>query len=1028
MRVSYTILKLFALIGIIGGIVFLRKTKPTVIASKGLVEQITINPSKAGKKKTPEERSQFHLARVLYEYYLQVNPFTGEIPKDVKELERIEALKASPQNNSNGRTPGAFVYDERGPGNLGGRTRTLVFDRTDPTGNTILAGGVSSGVFRTTDGGASWTKVSPTGELHSVTSIAQDPRPGFEQNWYYVTGENFGNSVSFSGAFFFGQGAWTSSDGGLTWAQIPQTNSVLDLYDSYFDIMAKVAVHPITGDVFFACSGAIRRLDISTSTIVNELLSAGGTGEITDVTISSTGRVYASFAGSSAAAFRGVWTCTDATGTGAGSWSRIGNPGVTNGGAFAPTGRIVMALAPSNENKLYVLYDDGSATGSCASPQVEADLWMWNQAGTNWTDYTNRLPNEAGCLAGNDPFAIQGGYDLCVSVKPDNEDFLVIGGTNAYKKTDINASGRFSRIGGYLSSGTYALYNTGGGDEHHPDVHDLVFNPNSPNVLFSGTDGGIHKTNDITAGTTDWISLNNNYQTYQYYFVALDPADGSDAVLGGAQDNGSVAGGLTFGLGDKTTKIRLLSGDGAACAISRDNACLPLFMSTQNGTLRRRDTGGGGCNTSLVNITPSGSNSDFVTYYKLDMDNNNILYYAGQNRLWRTTNSSGVTTGTWTNMGTISASERIRSFGLTRGTYNAAESYLFIGGDRGRILRLADPANDGNVGNAVDITPAGITTGTFPTIVSAIAVHPTNNDTVLAVYSNYGLTSIWLTYNATTASPVWTNVEQNITSPSVRSAAIVDMGGSPLYLVGTTVGLFSSQDPINNNWVQEGSSNIGNAVISHLVLRPSDNRLLVGTHGRGMFETTIEALPVELISFSGKYREEEVSLTWRTSTETNNKGFEVLRSLDGVEFEVAGFVKGNGTTEMISNYTFSDPNIEQKVQYYRLRQIDEDNSSSLSEIIAVEIPEEFGRELAFELYPIPAKDELTIELNRVPNKKVKATIFSIDGKSIIDIGSLNKNKYLKVDLNALKLGHGVYVMQLYQDNLLVGSKRFFRRE
>ena len=81
-----------------------------------------------------------------------------------------------------------------------------------------MAGGVSGGVFRTTDGGATWTKVSSNDEIHNVTTIVQDPTS--TNIWYYGTGEASGNSASLSGSSYLGQGIWKSTNGGLTWAQM----------------------------------------------------------------------------------------------------------------------------------------------------------------------------------------------------------------------------------------------------------------------------------------------------------------------------------------------------------------------------------------------------------------------------------------------------------------------------------------------------------------------------------------------------------------------------------------------------------------------------------------------------------------------------------------------------------------------------------------------------------------------------------------------------------------------------------------
>ena len=118
----------------------------------------------------------------------------------------------------------------------------------------MLSGGVSSGLFRTTNGGASWTKVSANDEIHNVTALTQDPRAGHQNKWYYGTGEWTGNSASL-GASYNGRGVWHSSDSGLTWAQLAVTSSVFESYDSDFDFINALEVNPVSGHLFIATVG-----------------------------------------------------------------------------------------------------------------------------------------------------------------------------------------------------------------------------------------------------------------------------------------------------------------------------------------------------------------------------------------------------------------------------------------------------------------------------------------------------------------------------------------------------------------------------------------------------------------------------------------------------------------------------------------------------------------------------------------------------------------------------------------------------
>jgi len=773
------------------------------------------------KKKTMEERRLFSEERWKHEFNFQVNPSTGKIPKEDKDREII-ASNDFMTRAKNSKSSSNASYISRGPSNLGGRTRTLVVDISDNTSNTIIAGGVSSGVFRTTDGGANWSKVSSNDEIHNVTTIAQDPRSGFENIWYYGTGEATGNSASAGGAGFLGQGIWQSTDSGQTWTQIPSTASVQEENDSPFDFMFKIAVHPITGDLYAAAGGAVRRFDGTTWTV--ELDSGGNF--FSDLAITTTGIVYAAFSGSSATN-NGVWQSP----TGVGSYTRIGS-NTTPG--FGSSGRMVLGIAPSNEDIVYAFHT--------SSGVFEAGLWQWNDGTDAWVDRSITMPDEpGGDLAGNDPIAVQGGYDLVVSVKPDDENFVLIGGTNAYKIEDITTDPTFVRIGGYRNNANYALYDLGiNGDTHHPDIHALVFDPNNPNVLFSGTDGGIHRT-DPTAATVAWTNLNNNYQTYQYYHVATDPDASSDIVTGGAQDNGTTGGGTSFGLADLTSMFSIAGGDGVAVGIATGGATGGAgnlyYLGFQRGPIFRVST------TEFTNVAPDGSSSQFVTYFYLDESNNDALYYAGENILYTTTDAAAVASDTWNNLGSLPFGENIRQMKATWGTYDANSSYLLIGGNQGSLFRLDDPQNATAVSSAVEITPPGRLDGT----VSGIAIHPTNRDIVMVTYSNYGITNIYITTNATAATPTWTVAERNLDVFSIRSAMITEVDNETRYFVGTARGLYTSLDPINTDWEIEAPNQIGFAVVSALAYKPSNDKVLVGTHGNGMFEATVvsTALSVE---------------------------------------------------------------------------------------------------------------------------------------------------------------------------------------
>lgn len=762
-------------------------------------------------KKSPEERALYAKERELHELKFQINPNTGEIPLDEKQRE----LNSSKQLLELQKRTTSSTYISRGPSNLGGRTRALAIDVSDESSNTIIAGGISGGVFRSTDGGASWVKVSANNEIHNVSAIAQDTRAGFQNIWYYGTGEWSGNSASL-GSPYRGNGVWKSTDSGLTWSKISSTDSSFTSFDSFFDYVTSMQVNPVSGELLIGTGGKVYSYDGTNMSVALEIPS-NNTGW-TDVKITNNGRAYAAIQGTSSVG--GVWTSPPSKST----WTKIAENGTPSG--WSAQGRIVLGAAPSNDDVIYALYVNGAGEGS-----IQADLWKYNFGSNTWTDYSSKLPDEpGGNSGGNDPFHVQGGYDLVVSVKPNDENFLVIGGTNTYKIEDVTTDVMFTRIGGYRNNSGYALYDIGG-TTHHPDIHALVFDPKNSDILLSGTDGGVHKT-DVTQSTVVWSNLNNNYLTYQYYHVAMDMESGSDIVVGGAQDNGTTMGGTDAGLSDKTSMTSIAGGDGVAVGLGRNNGDLRTYLGFQNGTIFQRKSG-------FTEITPSGSSSQFVTYFYLDPDNNNALYYAGLSKLYKTSNVENITSSTWSDIGTLSTNENLRTFATTRGAYNASSSYLLIGGNSGGVFRLDDPQNATNLSSAVNITPTDASKASN-TIVSDIAIHPTNPDIVMAVYSNYGIKNIFITENATSATPTWTEVERNLNNHSVRSATIAQVGSEIIYFVGTARGLYSSSDPKTNDWDIEGADKIGLAVVSSLVYRPSDKKLLIGTHGNGMYETTVE--------------------------------------------------------------------------------------------------------------------------------------------------------------------------------------------
>ena len=1004
--------------------VFFNLSKTFQIAPK----QSEVVPKFFEKEKASLEQKMFWSEeRDRYEYDMLKDPATGKIPRGVPE----QALKAAKKAKefqlpilSESKAPISLTITPRGPNNLGGRTRALAFDVRNA--NIILAGGVSGGLFRTTNGGTSWTRVSPTGVIHNVVSLVQDSRTGFEDTWYYGGGESLGNSATI-GSFYRGHGIWKSTDNGLTWNALTATQSSLEVFDIVFDYTHRLVIDPTNGNIYAAAGNGVQRSTdggASWSLVVGSASSAN----YGDIIVTPTGMCYAAIHGIEAN--NGVWqSATGASGT----WTRIAGTGATpnhaNWNAQSAYGRIVLAYAPSNTNLVFALYYNNTTSSCAGTPAPEAELFRWDNSSGAWTDLSANLPDEGGCLDGNDPFAVQGGYDLCVTVKPNDANTVFVGGTNVYRSTDgFTSTTNTTRIGGYASPANYALYTN-----HHPDIHYLTFAPSDNNTLYTGTDGGVHKA-DITVTTPVWTSLNNDYTTYQYYHISLNPRNTNDAIIGGAQDNGTTA-----NLSGQSHSA-ILGGDGCAVGLMDYTSAgsFNAIASTQSGNLYRLTAP----NAGFI-IRPSGSaGSPFVTYFKVDDDNTNILYYGNGTTMYRTriastiagTTVTGNSATGWEQMtatltGNIQTIATSRDSTYTGAAYSASDAnrVLYIGTTLAKVYRLNDPAFTAAATAPTDITPAALTSG----VVSCIAVNPFDDNEILVTVANYGVNSVYHTTNAKAATPTWTVVEGPATGAvalgSARSCIITRIAGVNTYLVGNSTGLFATQllNGATTVWDRIGSPEINYAVCASMRLRISDNKIALGTHGNGAFllDLPFSALPVELLSFTANWNGKYTTLNWATASEYGNKGFDIERSTDGVNFSKIAFVRGYGDTQEMKNYEYKDYELVGNTQYYRLKQIDNNNRSKYSDVVQVNI-DKFSAE--FTISPNPIDDKFQIQFNKTMDSAIKVRLTDAAGKTIFAEMFTNRASAFDISIQKYGLAKGIYF--LYVEAQGVGkSVTLFKR-
>lgn len=785
-------------------------------------------------------------ARYSYELMLLRDPATGKIPAHIREKELAFAamLPNDAIINPDSRTT-SVNWESRGPWNVGGRTRAFAVDVTNE--NNLIAGSCSGGMWRSTDQGHSWKQTTLPTQHKSISCVTQDTRPGHTNVWYYGTGEAYGASASVSGAYYLGNGIYKSTDSGKTWNILPATTSSnLNTLDTWGDIIWNIVTDPsdLTHDVIYAASygGVYRSADGGTTW--NLVLGSFGTSYFTDVAISGTGVVYATL--SSDGPTRGVFRSDNGT-----TFTNI-----TPAGYPLTYNRVKIGICPSHENQIYFLGNTpgyGQPDTSYGGTVEWNSLWRYtyisgdgidSTGGGYWQNRSHNLPTTGGPF---DKFTSQGSYDLVVKVKPNDTNVVFIGGTNLYRSTSAFAnSNQTTFIGGYEEHATLPVVDLY--LNHHPDQHELIFMPSNPNRMISANDGGMFYTNDNTAPSIIWSSLNNGYLTTMFYTCAIDHAAIDDIIIGGAQDNGSW---YTNSANPTAPWTTPRGGDGSYCAIADNSSA--YYFSIQGGKMMRAKLTPSGRVDSFARIDPSGGRGYlFINPFTLDPNNNDIMYLAGGRSLWRNNNLSGIPyASNWdsiaTNWSRISDSVATSNLTITAVAVSKhPANRVYFGTAAQRVFRI-DSADAGMH------TPKNITSKTtghlFPSgaTVSCIAVDPSNADHVIVVFSNYNVNSLFSSRDGgTTWAKIGGNLEENNNTgigngPSCRWASIIPVSGGTVYLVGTSVGLFATTqlNDTNTVWVQQGTNTIGSSVVTMIDHRVTDGLVVAATHSNGIFSTRI---------------------------------------------------------------------------------------------------------------------------------------------------------------------------------------------
>ncbi|MEE9431721.1 MAG: T9SS type A sorting domain-containing protein [Melioribacteraceae bacterium] len=920
----------------------------------------------------------------------RVNIKTGEFPqtnaateyakleKSVKKTDYTESWTNLGTNSSTGGYSGI------------GRINCIEFHPTDA--NTFWVGSPAGGIWKTTDGGSSWTVLNDDMPVLGVSDIGlpHDFNGTTNNTIYIATGDRDGGSLwslgGGQGSDNVSVGVYKSTDGGTTW-----NPTSLTFFKGFGNKVTKLLMHPTNSLIIYASTlfGIYKTIDggtiwskINFDKIIDMEFKPGDPNTIYASTTgyySTTWNRYDSY----------VVKSTDAGAT----WSTMRT--------YFDARRVELAVTPADNSLLYALVCNGSGG-------LEG---IFKSTSGGFLSKVNSLStgNMLGYYSdGSGSSSGQGTYDLCIAVSPTNADEVYIGGINTWKSTDGGSTWINNNM---WTSGVTYNKGTPQSPVVHADKHALEFQPGTNN-LFEGNDGGIYKTAD---GGSTWQDLTNGMVISQLYRIGVSQTN-SNIVLTGLQDNGS----KLFNTGVWSD---VKGGDGMECIVDYSNSNY-MYATYVRGQITRSDLAfpsfGHGVNISS-NIPGGQPTGAWVTPYIIDPNNSSTLF-AGFNKVWKTTNRGD----SWTSASDqLSGSNKLRS--------------LAIAPSNSLVLYTADQTNmwkttDGGVTSAW----TSITLPALSHSITYIAVHPTDPNTLWFTVGGY--TTEQKVYESTDGGSTWSSISTGL--PNLPIMSIVHYKKATdrnVLFVGTDLGVYVKDG--TNDWA-EYNSGLPSVVVSELEIyyAPSgSDKLRAGTFGRGLWETGIDAaLPVELSSFSiSTTKDDNVSLKWETETEVNNYGFEIERKIQvssienqdkNQSWQMVGFVEGHGNSNSPKFYKYLDKTVNFGKYNYRLKQIDIDGSFEYSDIVEADL----GLPTKFSLsqnYPNPFNPTTTISYN-IPTleanenfRSVQLNIYDVLGNEVSSL--VNKQQpagNYKVQFDASKLSSGVYYYQLKSGSFVKTKK------
>ena len=741
-------------------------------------------------------------------YFMTIDPQLKRVPSE--RLSKAYAYTRQLKNKQ-AKSGNTLEWDETGS-NMGGRTRALLWDPNDATGKKVWAGSVTGGLWYTNDiynADSLWHVVNDFWPGLSISSLFADPSE--PMTIYAGTGEYQTAREIYRESSGIGLGIWKSTDGGESWELLEST--------SEFKYISDLKIRDEGGNsvIYAGVVSGIYHNAIQTSEPSDGLYRStnGGTSweqvlpDITgeelpyapaDIELGPNGRIF-------------VGTLKNLNGNGGstilysdegtmGSWTVFDDYEtiIQNDPIYPIPGRVTMACAPSDANRVYALVGAGHINSTGFNYAWGRYILKSNDGGNTWNP-TN--------LPGGDPdWASLSWHAFAAAVNPGNPDDIFVGGLDVWKSS--NGGNSWSHIS------DWSLMSGGGGDDYvHADQHQQLYKPGSTDEMILSTDGGVFYTANASSNNPVFEQKNQGMGSLQFYTCDIYPTAGQNYFIGGLQDNGSL-----LYMGQPLTNYDMVDGaDGAYCFIDQNEPQIMITSYYYNSY------------SVFMNwnyYTWMGNYGTGVFINPADYDNaNNILYANGvtfsganANQLLRIknipNNPNDQLVNINTGIDTYFSNVKVSPFGA-EGT-----STLFVGSQNGRLFKVSNAQSN----------PESEEIGSedFPTAyISCIAIGG-SEDTLLLTFSNYGIPSVWQSYDGGSS---WADISGNLPDMPIRWA-LYHPQNSKQVMLATEVGIWTSNDASAGNVSWEPDAGFPNVRVDMLQVRSSDNMVLAASHGRGM--------------------------------------------------------------------------------------------------------------------------------------------------------------------------------------------------